>query len=271
MPISGPDRRRRQSGSVHPLRKIAVGALSLGCVVGTFATAAGAAQVDDAARFEQGEQLYEARCARCHGASGEGRPPVFPALSGNDRLADVNLVIGTIRQGSGSMPPFPAFTPDETASVASYVRNAWTNDFGGVTADETAAALEGAADAGPAASVWDGVFTRGQATRGRGVYSGACGFCHGRRLNGAPDDPDMRSTPPLARARFLREWEGRSLATLFEYTRVTMPEDNPTSLTDEEYVDVIAYMLSMSRMPAGDEELSPDSPSLARIVIEPRR
>jgi len=101
------------------------------------------------------------------------------------------------------------------------------------------------------ARMWpvSGVFTEDQAARGRGVYSGACGFCHGRRLNGAPDDPDMRSTPPLARARFLREWEGRSLATLFEYTRLTMPEDNPTSLTDAEYVDVIAYMLSVSRIP----------------------
>ena len=250
------------------MRRLLLALLTLGGVV---VPCAAGAQVDDAARFEQGQQLYEAHCARCHGASGEGRPPTFPALSGNDRLADAALIFGTIRQGSGNMPPFPALTGDETASLASYVRNAWTNAFGGVTADEAAAALEGSADAGPAASVWAGVFSEDQAARGRGVYSGACGFCHGRRLNGAPDDPDMRSTPPLARARFLREWEGRSLATLFEYTRLTMPEDNPTSLTDAEYVDVIAYMLSVSRIPAGDDELSPDSGSLARIVIRQRQ
>ena len=248
--------------------KIPVAGLIIGCVV---VPCTAAAQADDAARFAQGQQLYEAHCARCHGVSGEGRPPTFPALSGNDRLADAALIVGTIGQGSGNMPPFPALTPDETASLASYVRNAWTNAFGGVTADEAAAAREGLADAGPAVSVWDGVFSEAQATRGRGVYSGACGFCHGRRLNGAPDDPDMRSTPPLARARFLREWEGRSLATLFEYTRLTMPEDNPSSLTDAEYVDVIAYMLSVSRMPAGDDELSTDSRSLARIVMRQRQ
>ena len=191
------------------MRRLLLALLTLGCVV---VPCAAGAQVDDAARFEQGQQLYEAHCARCHGTSGEGRPPTFPALSGNDRLADATLIFGTIRQGSGNMPPFPALTGDETASLASYVRNAWTNAFGGVTAGEAAAAVEGSADAGPAASVWAGVFTEDQAARGRGVYSGACGFCHGRRLNGAPDDPDMRSTPPLARARFLREWEGRSLA-----------------------------------------------------------
>ena len=119
-------------------------------------------------------------------------------------------------------------------------------------------------------SISAGVFTEAQAARGRQVYEGACGFCHGRRLNGAPDDPDMRSTPPLARARFLRVWEGRSLATLFEYSRATMPEDNPSSLTEQEYVDVIAYMLSVGGMAAGNDELQPDPQRLARVLIQPQ-
>lgn len=230
---------------------------------------AAAAQVD-AAAFEQGRRLYEARCARCHGVGGEGAPPTFPALSGNGRLADVAAIVGVVRAGSGNMPPFPILTADEISALAAFVRNAWGNDFGGVTAAEVAAADVTAADAGPAASVRDGVFTAAQAARGRLAYSGACAFCHGRRLNGAPDDPDMRSTPPLARARFLREWDGRSLAALFEYTRLTMPEDNPASLTAAEYVDVIAYMLSVSGMPPGDDELPADPHRLARIVVGPR-
>ncbi len=260
---------RSHRGASCTMRRILVAGPGLGGVILSCVVAA--AQVDDTARFEQGRQLYEARCARCHGAAGEGNPPTFPALSGNDRLADASRIVGVLRAGSGSMPPFPALTAAETSSLASYVRNAWTNDFGSVTAEEVAAVAGASADAGPAASVWDGVFTEAQATRGRLAYSGGCGFCHGRRLNGAPDDPDMRSTPPLARARFVREWAGRSLATLFEYTRLTMPEDNPGSLTAEEYVDVIAYMLSVSGMPAGDDELPPDSRGLARIVIQQRQ
>ena len=50
-----------------------------------------------------------------------------------------------------------------------------------------------------------------------------------------------------------------------------MPEDNPASLTDQEYVDVVAYMLSMSRMPAGGDELPPDAGGLAHIVVRPRQ
>ena len=47
-----------------------------------------------------------------------------------------------------------------------------------------------------------------------------------------------------------------------------MPEDNPGSLTDEEYVDVIAYMFSVGGMPAGEDELRPEPGGLARIIIE---
>ena len=229
-----------------------------------------AAQVGETVA-EQGQQLYGEHCALCHGESGAGRSGAFPALDGNERLGNAARVVRAIREGIGNMPAFPALTVAGTAALATYVRTAWTNGFGAVTVDEAAAVLDRLADAAPAVSAWDGVFTEAQAARGRQIYFGACGLCHGRRLNGAPDDPDMVSTPPLARARFLRVWEGRSLAVLLAYTRLTMPEDNPGSLTDEEYVDVVAYMLSMSRMPAGDGELPPDARGLAEIVIRQRQ
>ena len=247
------------------MRKILVAALAFGCVPGVAAAQAGETVL------AQGRQLYEAHCALCHGDSGAGRSTAFPALNGNERLGNAARIVRAIREGIGNMPPFPALNADETAALASYVRSAWTNDLGTVTADQAAAVLDRLAEAGPAASVWDGVFTEAQAARGRQIYSGACGLCHGRRLNGAPDDPDMVSTPPLARARFLRVWEGRSLATLLAYTRLTMPEDNPGSLSEQEYVDVVAYLLSMSRMPAGGDELPPDARSLAHVVIGPRQ
>ena len=219
---------------------------------------------------EPGQQLYEQHCALCHQDSGAGNPPTFPALSGNDKLGNAARIVRSITIGTSRMPPFPALTAEDIASLAHYIRNAWANDFGGVTTEDVTAVLEGSENTDSMVSAWDGVFTEVQATRGEAVYTGACAFCHGRRLNGAPDDPDMRSAPPLARARFLRIWEGRSLATLFAYARVTMPEDNPNSLTDQENVDVMAYMLSVGGMPAGDVELEADPRSLARVVIGPR-
>lgn len=36
----------------------------------------------------QGDALYRAQCAMCHGARGEGMPPAFPALVGRDPAAE---------------------------------------------------------------------------------------------------------------------------------------------------------------------------------------
>ena len=113
-----------------------------------------------------------------------------------------------------------------------------------------------------------GVFTEAQAQRGRTAYTGPCSKCHGGKLDGAPEDPDMPPAPPVAGEKFLRDWRGRSLAMLLEYTRATMPENNPGFLTDQEYVDIIAYMLLVGGAPPGENELEPDSQRLARFEID---
>jgi quinoprotein glucose dehydrogenase len=120
-----------------------------------------------------------------------------------------------------------------------------------------------------AVSVRDGVFTVEQARRGQAAYTGPCDRCHGYKLDGASDDPDMLPAPPVAGPKFLRKWNGRSLAALFEYLRATMPANNPGYLSDGELADIVAYMLSMSSMPPGAEPLRPDWDGLARVVIEP--
>ena len=119
-------------------------------------------------------------------------------------------------------------------------------------------------------SIRDGVFTAEQVRRGQAAYTGPCDRCHGFKLDGAPDDPDMLPAPPVAGPKFLRKWDGRTLAALFEYTRATMPANNPGYLSAEEVADIVAYMLSVSGMPAGDTALQPAPEALASIVIVPQ-
>jgi S-disulfanyl-L-cysteine oxidoreductase SoxD len=117
-------------------------------------------------------------------------------------------------------------------------------------------------------SVRDGVFTAEQVRRGQIAYTGPCDRCHGYKLDGASDDPDMLPAPPVAGPKFLRKWNGRTLAALFDYLRATMPANNPGYLSDAEVVDIVAYMLAVSGMPAGDGELQPELDALASVVIE---
>ena len=117
--------------------------LVLGCAQVPAATA----QVDETA-LAQGRRLYDAHCALCHGASGAGAAPAVPALRGADRLGNASRVVLAIRAGGAGMPPFPALGAAETAALASYVRSAWTNGFGAVTAAEAAAVLDRFPDVG---------------------------------------------------------------------------------------------------------------------------
>ncbi|HEX7238153.1 MAG TPA: cytochrome c [Gammaproteobacteria bacterium] len=116
-------------------------------------------------------------------------------------------------------------------------------------------------------SIRDGVFTAEQARRGQIAYTGPCDRCHGYKLDGAPDDPDMLPAPPVAGPKFLRKWNGRTLAALFDYLRATMPSNNPGYLSDDEIADLVAYMLSSSDMPAGSAALPTDRMTLAGVLI----
>jgi mono/diheme cytochrome c family protein len=223
--------------------------------------------------LESGRAIYAAQCAFCHRANGVGMPPQTPALAGNRQLHDTELVVRTIHFGRGAMPAFPHLSTDDIAAVASYIRSNWGNGFGAVGSAEAAAATDGGHQPGPTTSVWEGVFTRVQAERGQRVHRTACAECHGTRLDGAPLDPDRASTPPLARARFLRVWDGRSIAALIAYMRVSMPPSSPGSLSDDEYIDAIAHMLAVSNVPAGERPLEADALALTGILIrmQPQR
>ena len=115
-------------------------------------------------------------------------------------------------------------------------------------------------------SIWAGISTQEQLDRGAKIYSGVCTKCHGPKGNGA-GEPDQPESPAIARATFLTKWDYVTLDSLFEYIRTEMPPDNPGSKSDAEYVDAMAYMLSLSGVPLGTTELPPDPDALAAYTI----
>jgi S-disulfanyl-L-cysteine oxidoreductase SoxD len=113
----------------------------------------------------------------------------------------------------------------------------------------------------PARTTMDGVFTDGQAARGKAVYNHSCAYCHMDDLSGSGQ------ALPLAGDAFMDVWDGQSLGDLFDLVHTTMPQDKPESLTPESTVDVVTYLLQANQFPSGKEELKNDPDTLKTIII----
>ena len=109
-------------------------------------------------------------------------------------------------------------------------------------------------------SVWDAVYTKEQAAKGETLAAAQCVSCHGDGLRGG------EAAPPLTGDLFNSTWEGVLLSDLADRIRTTMPLDKPATLSRAQTADVLAYMLSLSKMPAGPVPLAGDAGALAQIT-----
>jgi len=52
------------------------------------------------------------------------------------------------------------------------------------------------------------------------------------------------------------------------FISTTMPQDNPASLSLQEYADILAYLMQLNEMPAGDRELPGNQEALNAIAFQ---
>ena len=114
-------------------------------------------------------------------------------------------------------------------------------------------------------SVWEGVYTKEQAARGKSRYFSSCAVCHGALLQGDSDSPE------LAGNSFMKRWGDQSIGTLFAFASSQMPVGRPGSLGVQGYADVIAHILATNGFPDGQRELPPNAQALERIIIEGKK
>jgi mono/diheme cytochrome c family protein len=106
----------------------------------------------------------------------------------------------------------------------------------------------------PERTTRDGVFSAAQAERGHTVYSRVCADCH-------------------TRSEFSREegvqgnWQGRTVFSVFQEIRSSMPDDDPAGLPRQDYIDVMAYLLRQYGYPAGESDLPATDDALKAIRI----
>jgi mono/diheme cytochrome c family protein len=105
-------------------------------------------------------------------------------------------------------------------------------------------------------SVLTGVYTDDQAKKGESTYGKFCVACH--------------DASEHAGEVFEEAWSGRPVFDFFMKIRTTMPDDEPGKLNDQQYTDIVAYMLKLSGYPSGATTLPYESEKMRGIMIEPR-
>ncbi len=102
----------------------------------------------------------------------------------------------------------------------------------------------------------EGVYSDEQSDRGKEVFEWVCSECH----------------LPAEFKGIIEDWAGSSVFDVYDQIRTTMPEDGPGSLRNQEYADVVAYILDLNGVPAGAGELAADPDAMREIsVAEPPR
>src|ERR1041385_4038023 len=106
-------------------------------------------------------------------------------------------------------------------------------------------------------TVLDGVFTAAQANKGDAVFQDKCVKCH---------EGDDAAGPLLTGRGFIDRWREDNLDVLYDFVRTRMPADARASLDDDDYLDVVAYLLDANGYSAGTAELKPDALPKIRVV-----
>ena len=99
----------------------------------------------------------------------------------------------------------------------------------------------------------DGAFTTTQATSGWSVYGVQCAECHGPGLEG------MVHAPPLSGVDFLSSWAGSTTDELLAYLREEMPPGQAGSISDQAYMNLVAYLLESNGAVPGERTLTADA------------
>ena len=95
-----------------------------------------------------------------------------------------------------------------------------------------------------------GVFTAAQAESGRTAYQASCASCHAENLAG------QSTEPPLAGPAFISTWGGRTVRELLSFTQAAMPPGGAGTLSEETYVNILAFILHSNGAPSGTESLT---------------
>lgn len=222
---------RRSSGRRSPLAAAALIGIGLLLTGGVYAGASAAmaatsstpvTEVNNATAVEEGQKLFQANCATCHGLDLQGSQQ-GPSLFGVGELS-VHFQVSTGRmplQAQGPQAPVkpPQFTEEQVNAIAAYVQ---------------------ASAPGPAYPSADLVDGEGDLSHGAELFRINCAMCHnvagaGGALTEGKWAPDLHTTTPV------------NIYAAMVTGPQNMPVFNDLNLTPEDKRDVISYLMYLQK------------------------
>jgi mono/diheme cytochrome c family protein len=104
-----------------------------------------------------------------------------------------------------------------------------------------------------AAGALAGIYSAAQANRGRDQFRSMCAECH--------------TTAEFGDPAFKAKWARRTVGDLYEFIHTSMPDSAPGILTEQQAVDLTAYILQLNGVTPGSAQLPPDAARLGGISL----
>ncbi len=111
----------------------------------------------------------------------------------------------------------------------------------------------------------DGIYSEAQADAAKAPYVKLCSECHAFTVAALKQPKDL----PLGDEPFLKKWEGRTLDELLTLIVTTMPNDGSAVVSDEEALNLLAYVLQQNGFAPGKAPL--DKAGAAAVIERPKQ
>ncbi len=111
----------------------------------------------------------------------------------------------------------------------------------------------------------DGIYSKAQADAAKAPFVKLCAECHAFTVAALKQPKDL----PLGDEPFLKKWEGRALDELLTLIVTTMPNDGSAVVSDEEALNLLAYVLQQNGFAPGKAPLNKEG--AAAVIERPRK
>ena len=239
--------------------------------------------VYSAEQATRGEALYARMCLRCHGQDLTGTERA-PGVAGpglvvrwgerplRELLDYIQLQMplhsprGLTRHQNADILAFMLQRSGATAGA----EDLWIDGEGGGRAPVPRSADYGKV-ATPSTTRAEAFYTEAQATRGRLAFNRNCAYCHTVNPKLSTPEDLVRPLPSTFGGHFIERVVNDRVVyphVLALYSKLlSMPAHNTRSITEQQRVDIAAYILQANGLPAGDEEIPVDTDAMRLMML----